>query len=219
MPVMGMDRSVQARQGLYLWAQDRPASLISTCCCLYCPCVVLILAPEARDRREMPMEARPRLEVAAVQAACRIADGRPGPDSEEASLAAASSGSLLQRMISMNCFDGANVCGWGADGSSGREDTIVEVDSKADRMVVADRSMVGQPAANARMEYKAVVVAVVDVGAAGYDAADAAVLAAREIRGGDHKARPRFLQRSRGRVVVVVGDPLSRQGACPRTLF
>lgn len=151
-----------------------------------------------------------------AQEACRRADGRPAPDFAEASLAAASRGSW---MILMCSIDAANVSGSEADASSVREDMIVDGDDKADRTAVVDPCMKDQLARKALMEDKAVVddVFVAEDAVAGvidfddFDAAGAAVPVSRRAETqSERKVRRRCEEMDRGRVVVVVSDPSSR---------
>jgi hypothetical protein len=122
-------------------------------------------------------------------------------------------------MISMNCFDVGN--GYESEGGarSAREDKIVVVNNKADRMVVVDRDIVDRLTQNGpRVVGKAVVnelVDAVDVAAAAADVVDAvadAAVVVSQLAGipNDRKVSQRFAKMGRARVVVVVLDPSSR---------
>lgn len=209
---------MQVRRGPCPSVQDHRAWTIWTC---YSPCWLSAAAsptPAARDRRETLMAARPRLGEAVVRAASRTAHARRVPGSAEASLAEASHGLLRRSTIRMNCSDVANENALPGDAQLARGDMTVIGNSRANRVVVVDRNIVGRTAQNAPMAGKAAAdelagaadaaadgVAVVDA------VADIAVVVSQLAEMlSDRKVSLRFAKMGRARVVVVVSDPLSR---------
>jgi hypothetical protein len=139
-----------------------------------------------------------------------MVDGRRDLDSVEASPEAASRGDLLQRStILTSCSGDANDHVAADDAQSGvRMDMIAAERSMVDRRVVVDRGSVNRLVQTAQRMDKVVgdVLAVVVAGAVGA----AAVVSRMAGNRDDRKAKLRFVDMGRARVVAVVWDPLSR---------